>query len=205
MRTLWGRINSINVQKVAWCLDELGLPFERRDVGGPYGYPPGYPGMNPNPLVPTFVDEDGFTLWESNSIVRYLASVHSKGSLYPADKKVRADADRWMDWQTTNATAAMRDVFWNLVRLKPEERDPAVTEASRKATEEKARILDAHLADRPYMAGDTFTMADIPIGCHVHRWYLLPLERPNLPNLRAYHDRIRARPGAKRMIELPLT
>jgi glutathione S-transferase len=202
---LWGRINSINVQKVVWCLDELGLPYERRDVGGPFGYPASYTAMNPNPLVPTLEEDDGFTLWESNAIVRYLASRHSDGNLYPGDLRVRADADRWMDWQTTNATAAMRDVFWHLVRLKPEERDPEAAEASRAASEEKSRILDAHLADRPFMAGDAFTMADIPIGCHVNRWYALPIERPDLPNLRAYYDRVRERPGARNVVSLPLS
>ncbi|TDR94496.1 glutathione S-transferase family protein [Enterovirga rhinocerotis] len=204
MITLWGRDSSINVQKVMWCLDELGLAHERKDAGGAFGYPADYAAMNPNPLVPT-LEEDGFTLWESNVIVRYLCAKHAAGTLYPEDLRVRADAERWMDWQTTNATAAMRDVFWNLVRLKPEERDAAATAKSTEASESKARILDAHLATRPYMAGDTFTMADIPIGLHLNRWYLLPIERPDLPHARAYCERVRARPGAKTVMALPLT
>lgn len=204
MRIVWGRISSINVQKVVWCLDELGLPYERKDVGGAFGYPAEYKAMNPNPLVPSY-DEDGFTLWESNAIVRYLCSKHAAGTLYPDDLRVRADSDRWMDWQTTNATAAMRDVFWQLVRFKPEDRDPAVIARSTEACEEKARILDHALASRAYIAGDAFTMGDIPIGCHVNRWYKLPIERPSLPNLEAYHERIRSRPSAKTVVELALT
>lgn len=204
MIILWGRVSSLNVQKVVWALDEIGLPYERRDAGGSYGYPSNYGDKNPNPLVPT-IDEDDFTLWESNAIVRYLCAKHAQGSLYPEDLRRRADADRWMDWQTTNATAAMRDVFWHLVRIKPEERNQAALEASREASETKARILNAHLATRDYMTGDVFTMADVAIGCHVHRWYALPIERPDLPNLARYYDRISARPGAKTVVGLELS
>lgn len=204
MLTLWGRLNSINVQKVVWAMDEFGLPYERHDTGGPFGYPSAYEAMNPNPLVPTLEDGD-FTLWESNAIVRYLCARHSEGDLYPVELRQRADADRWMDWQTTNATAAMRDVFWQLVRIKPDARDPEILRASAEASETKARILDAHLALRPYMAGDRFTMADIPIACHVHRWYALPMDRPDLPHLRAYYERVSARPGAKTVVGLPLS
>lgn len=204
MLTLWGRISSINVQKVVWTLDELGLAFERRDVGGAYGYPSDYGAKNPNPLVPT-LDEEDFTLWESNAIVRYLCAKHAHGTLYPDDLRHRADADRWMDWQTTNATAAMRDVFWQLVRTKADERNQAVLEASRESSETKARILNAHLATRAYMTGDDFTIADIAIACHVHRWYALPIERPDLPNLARYYERVSARPGARTVVALTLS
>lgn len=204
MLTLWGRINSINVQKVVWCLDELGLPYDRKDVGGAFGYPSSYSAKNPNPLVPTLEDGD-FTLWESNAIVRYLCARHAHGTLYPADLQARADAERWMDWQTTNATAAMRDAFWQLVRTRPAERDQKALDASVAASETKARILNAHLSTRPYMTGESFTMADIPMACHAHRWYALPIERPNLPHLHAYYDRVSARPGARTVVGVPLT
>lgn len=204
MLTLWGRINSINVQKVVWALDELGLAYQRRDVGGGFGYPADYAIMNPNPLVPT-LEEEGFALWESNAIVRYLCAKHSAGTLYPDDLRIRADADRWMDWQTTNATAALRDAFWQLVRTKPENRDQRALDASVEASETKARILNAHLSQRPYMAGDTFTMGDIPIACHAHRWYALPMTRPDLPHLKGYYERVSARPGAKTVLGVPLS
>lgn len=204
MLTLWGRINSINVQKVVWALDELGVAYQRRDVGGGFGYPSDYAIMNPNPLVPT-LEEEGFALWESNAIVRYLCAKHSAGDLYPDDLRIRADADRWMDWQTTNATAALRDAFWQLVRTKPENRDQRALDASVEASETKARILNAHLTQRPYMAGETFTMGDIPIACHVHRWYALPMARPDLPHLKAYYERVSARPGAKTVVGLGLS
>jgi len=202
--TVWGRISSINVQKVVWCLDEIGLPYDRRDAGGAFGYPADYSAKNPNPLVPTIEDDD-FTLWESNVIVRYLSAKHSAGHLWPDDLRARADADRWMDWQTTNATAAMRDAFWQLVRTPAGERNQAVLQASVQASETKARILDAHLATRPYMTGEAFTMADIPIACHVNRWYALPIERPHLPHLEAYYQRVSARPGARTVVAVPLT
>lgn len=192
MITLWGRINSINVQKVVWCLDELGLAYRRKDVGGAFGYPADYGARNPNPLVPTF-EEDDFTLWESNAIVRYLCARYAAGDLYPDDLRVRADADRWMDWQATNATPAMRDAFWQLIRTKPEERNQAALQASLADSETKARILNAHLSTRPYMAGEIFTMGDIPIACHILRWYALPVDRPDLPHLRAYRERVTAR------------
>ena len=204
MPKLWGRISSINVQKVVWCLDEIGLAYERIDIGGAFGFTPEYRAMNPNVLVPTW-QEDDFTLWESNAIVRYLSDRHPGAALRPADPRVRADADRWMDWQTTTATPALRDAFWHLIRLAPENRDAALVAASTEASEKAARILDAHLAHRPYVAGDAFTMGDIPVACHVNRWLLMPVDRPALPHLQSWWERVRARPGARTVTALPLT
>lgn len=204
MLKLWGRISSINVQKVVWALDEIGLDYERVDIGGPFGSTPEYQRLNPNNLVPTLQDDD-FTLWESNAIVRYLMAQNMEAGLMPADPKIRADADRWMDWQATSATPGMRDVFWQLIRTKPEDRDAAALERSIAASARAAAILDAHLATRPYMAGDDFTMGDIPVACHVNRWYLLPIDRPPLPNLERWWQRVRARPGAQTVVKLPLT
>lgn len=205
--TLWGRLSSINVQKVVWCLDEIGIRYDRRDAGGAFGIvdTAEYRRMNPNGLVPVLAESDGFTLWESNAIVRYLAARHPGAGLLPSDPRARADADRWMDWQTTAATPAMRDVFWHLVRLKPEERVPATIARSVEASAAAAHILDARLADRPYMAGDAFTMGDIPVGCHVKRWLALPIERPSLPNLERWFARIAERPGAAAVMAVPLT
>ena len=159
MLRVWGRLTSVNVQKVVWTAGELGLAFERREAGGAHGVvdTPEYRRMNPNGLVPV-IEDDGFVLWESNAIVRYLAATHGAGTLWPDDARRRADVDRWMEWQSTTFTPAMRDAFLQTVRTPAEKRDPAVIEASRAASEKAAAILDAHLAGRAFVAGDAFSM-----------------------------------------------
>lgn len=206
MLKVWGRRNSINVQKVLWCCAELDVPFERVDVGGPFGgnRDPAYLRLNPNGLVPTISDE-GFVLWEANVIVRYLAAKHGSGTLYPEDLTVRADADRWMDWQMGTLWASMRPVFIGLVRTPPEERDEASIEASRKKTAETWSILDAHLAGRDYVTGASFTMGDIPLGATAYRWLQLGIEGPPLPNVRAWHERLSERPAFREHVMLPLS
>jgi glutathione S-transferase len=205
MITLWGRKNSINVQKALWCIEELGLPYERIDAGRGYGVTdtPEYRRMNPNGLVPT-IEDDGFVLWESNAIVRYLCSKHSAGELSPADPKVRADADRWMDWQATAFTPAFGPIFHGLVRT-PGSRTREEIDAAIAASEGFAAILDARLADRRYVAGDTFTMGDIPLGAAAFRWLNLPIERQPRPNLERYIKEILARPAGRKVLLLPLT
>lgn len=206
MPKLWGRLSSINVQKATWCLDEIGAPYERVDAGGAFGIvdTPAYRAMNPNGLVPV-LDDDGFVLWESNSIVRYLAAKHPETGLWPDDPRIRADADRWMDWQATRATPAMRDCFWQLVRAPETARDPALIARSVAASAEVAAILDAHLAARAYVAGDAFTVGDIAVGAHAKRWLALPIERPRLPNLDGWFRRLAERPGAAAVMALPLS
>ena len=206
MLRLWGRLSSINVQKVAWLLDEIGLAHERIEAGGAFGVvaTPEYRRMNPNGLVPV-IDDDGFVLWESNAIVRYLAARHAEGNLWPRDVRLRADIDRWMDWQATTYTPSMRDAFLQLVRTPPEKRDAGVLEASRGASERCTALLDAHMAGRQWVAGEAFSPADIVLGCVVHRWRLLPLEREPRPNLDGWYDTLKSRPGAARVLLLPLT
>src|SRR3546814_6141640 len=155
MLKIWGRTTSSNVMKALWTCAELGLPFERVDVGGPFGgnRTPEYLAMNPNGLVPT-MDEDGFVLWESNSIVRYLASGHGLGGLCPADPRQRADAERWMDWQLTMVGPTYGPIFHGLVRTPPEERDPAAIAAAVTKTAELFRVLETRMAGRAYLCGD---------------------------------------------------
>ncbi len=203
---IWGRRNSINVQKVLWCCAELDIPFERVDVGGPFGgnRDPEYLRLNPNGLVPT-ISDGGFVLWEANVIVRYLAARYGSGTLWPEDLAVRADADRWMDWQMGTLWASMRPVFIGLIRTPPEERDEASIEASRGKTAETWSILDAHLADRDFVTGSSFTMGDIPLGATAYRWLQLDVEGPPLPNVRAWYERLRERPAFREHVMLPLS
>jgi len=205
MLKLWGRTNSVNVKKALWCLGELGLPYERLDAGMAFGVvnTPEYRKMNPNGRVPT-IEDDGFVLWESHTIVRYLCAKHSMGKLCPSDLRVRADAERWMDWAFT-FQSAMRDVFWGLIRTPPEKRDAKAIDAGVKASHELAGMLDGVLADRPYVAGDQFTMGDIPIGCEVQRYLRVPIERPARPHLEAWFERLRQRPPFVKHVDLPLT
>ena len=210
-----GRLSSINVRKVVWCAQELGLAFERTEAGGPFGVvqTPAYRALNPNALVPTIEVDDGdaaggrFLLWESNVIVRYLSARHSPGSLYPEALPARFDAERWMDWQQTTLNPAGREAFIQWVRTPAERRDAAAAERSVKATERLMALLDAHLASRAFMSGDRFTMADIPVGCELHRWFGLPAAlyaRPVWPNLERYFAALCARPGARGVLDRAL-
>jgi glutathione S-transferase len=203
---IWGRANSINVQKVLWACAELGLAYERIDAGGAFGIvgTPAYKAMNPNSVVPV-IEDDGFVLWESNAITRYLAAKHGAGTLWPADLRVRADADRWMDWQATEYSPAMRLAFWNLVRTPKERQDAAAIEESRVQGEARSAILDAALASRRFVAGDDFTMGDIPVGVAVHRWLGLPIRREPRPAIEAYYARLKARPAAATVLAGPIT
>ena len=205
MIKLWGRKNSINVQKVLWCLNELGLPYERIDAGRGFGVTdtPEYRRMNPNGLVPV-LEDGGFVLWESNAIVRYLCSVHAQGTLWPTDSKVRADADRWMDWQTTAFTPAFGPIFHGLVRS-PGSRPKEEIEAAIAQGETFAAILDARLAERPFIAGEAFTMGDIPAGCAGFRWLNLPIMRKPRPHLERWVEALLARPATRDVLVLPLT
>lgn len=206
MLRIWGRDNSVNVQKALWVCEEMQLPYERVDAGGTFGVvnTPQYRNLNPNGLVPTIEDE-GFVLWESNAIVRYLAAKHSAGKLCPEDLKVRAEADRWMDWQTTTFWPTFRPLFWNLVRTPVDQRDEKAMEESRLRTAEVLGYLDAHLKGRPFVAGETFTIGDIPMGCAVWRWFAIQVERPDQPNLKRWFDSLAQRPAYKKVVMLPIT
>lgn len=206
MRRLWGRLSSVNVQKAVWGLEELGLPYERVEAGGAHGRvrDPDYLALNPNGLVPV-LEEDGFVLWESNAILRHLAETHGRGGLWPQEPQARAHVNQWLDWQATAFTPAMRDAFWQTVRVPEAERDPAVIARSVAETEACAAILDAHLAGRAFAVGDHFTAADIALGCPAHRWLHLAVPRQPRPALEAWYARIAARPAAATVMLTPIT
>jgi glutathione S-transferase len=196
---IWGRNTSSNVQKVMWAVSEIGLPHERIDVGGPFGKnrEAAYLAMNPNGLVPTLEEEDGFLLWESNSIVRYLAAKHSAAMLEPADLRARARASAWMDWQLSVLAPAITPGFIGLIRTPPEKRDHAAIEESKKRTTAAIAILDAALAKTAYVAGDTFSYGDIPNAVMANRYRQLVPERPLFRNFERWFAAISARQAFK--------
>ncbi len=201
MLKIWGRATSINVQKVMWAIGELGLAHERIDIGGPFGKnnEPAYLAMNPNGLVPT-LEEDDFILWESNSIVRYLAAKYGAGTLEPADLRARASASRWMDWMLTVCAPAIHGLFWGLIRTPPEKRDHAHIDASRDKTTAAMKILDAQLGKTAFVAGDAFSMGDIPVGLIAYRYCKLVPERSGLGNLERWYKGLEQRPAFKQHV-----
>jgi glutathione S-transferase len=205
--TIYGRTNSVNVQKVLWCLAELELPHTRIDAGLTHGknHEPWYLALNPNGQIPLLVD-GSFSLWESNTIVRYLAGKHGRGSLYPASPEERALAERWMDWLLSTLIWPVSIVFQNLIRRPAAERDAGAVERNLHSANRAMAILDAHLATQPYVAGTAFTMGDIPVGAVAHRWLEIPgIERPAFPAVREWRARLAGRPGFSTHVMLPLS
>src|SRR6266705_547525 len=175
MLKLWGRINSINVQKVLWALAELKVPYERSDAGLQF------------------------------AIVRYLAAKHGAGTLWPNDLRQRADADRWMDWATSTVAPALTPVFWGLIRTPPEKRNMAAIEADAEKVGQAFQVLEQSLEGRDHVAGKSFTMGDIPLGTFVYRWYALEVKRPRLAKVEAYYQRLQRRAPYKEHVMLPLS
>ena len=207
-RRLLGRSNSSNVMKVIWLLEELGLPYEREDYGGAFGktQTEEYLAMNPNAVVPTLVEDD-FVLWESNAILRYLVAGHAAGTpMWPASLHERANIERWMDWQQTTLGAPMTVVFWGLVRTPEDKRDMKAIHAAAERLGALYGILEKVLSHRDYVAGDSLTPADMAIGVHAHRYMsFVGIERPDQPAVRAWYERLLARPAFKGHVALPMT
>ncbi len=200
MLTVWGRANSSNVMKVLWLCEEAGIPFTRIDAGGAFGRTrePGYLAMNPNATVPTIVEDDGFSLWESNSILRYLA-----GPLHPAEPRARARAEQWMDWSLGHLNGSMVTVFFTYIRTPEAERNWPATHAARDAAEKLWAMVDAALEGQEGPGG-AFGLADIALGPWLHRWLNLPIERAAMPRLEAWYHRLLARPGFARHVAVEL-
>ena len=205
MRVLWGRANSSNVMKVIWLLEEMGLEYDRRDVGGPFGGTdtPAYRAMNPNGIVPTYQD-GAFVLWESNAVCRYIATVNPT-PLWPADPQARAGVDRWMDWQQTTLNRPQSAVFQGLVRMAPAQRDMAAITAAQTELTRHWTLLDTVLAQHDYVAGPDCTLADVALGVHVHRWFAFAIDRPAQPHLRAWYERLLTRPAYAAHVARPMT
>lgn len=208
MLRIWGRATSSNVMKVLWLCEELDIPFERVDLGGPFGgtRTPDYLARNPNALVPAIEEPDGFVLWESNAILRYLARSRAPGNpVYPSDLREAADCDRWMDWQQTALNDPLRSAYFALFRTPEAGRD---RDALARATEQAAALfgmLDQRLSTRRFLCGDAFTLADIALSIYAYRWLAMPVERPAAPHLRRWHDELATRPAWARYVALPLS
>lgn len=206
MLRIWGRTSSINVQKVMWTVGELGLAHERLDAGGAFGGldSEAYGRLNPNRRIPV-LEDGGTVVWESNAIVRYLAAKHGAGTLWAEDPARRSMADRWMEWQVTTLLPPLHPIFWGLIRTPEQERDMAAIEAAAKAIQPLWRLLDEHLARSCFVAGDDFSMGDIPLGCAFWRYLNLDVERPSLPNVQLWFAELKKREAYRRHVMLPVT
>ena len=203
MLTIWGRLNSHNVKKVAWFAEELGLEHRRVDVGGKFGMDADYLAKNPNALIPTI--EDGkVVLWESNAILRYLAAEYGGERWWPADPATRATGDRWIDWQADYAEA-QRPAFINCVRTSEAERDHSSIAAAVAWCAKKLDVIEHYLGESPWLSGDEFGIGDIPMGVYAYTWFNLPIARPELPHFAEWYARIRERPGFAGQVAIPLS
>ena len=205
MLKIIGRDASSNVLKVLWTCGELDLPFERENLGGPFGgnATPEYRALNPNGRVPTIVDGD-FVLWESNSCSRYLAAKHGYGTMYPEDPQVRGNGERWMDWQLTTMSPTLVPVFWGMVRTAPEDRDMTAIEKARKELSANIAIGDRYLEMSEYISGDHFNVTDIPLGIAAYRWFAMEIEREDYPNFKRWYDLLSKRKPFQEHIMNPL-
>ena len=207
MLTIWGRTNSSIVMKVMWGVGELGLAHQRIDAGGSFGglNTPEFLAMNPNGLVPVIREDDGFCLWESNAILRYLARKYPDKGLAPSDLRAFADMDRWMEWQTESLAGPCFTVFAQMHRIPAEKRDAAVIAKAIAETAEHFAMLVPALSKSPFLVGDSITMADVAVGVMAYRWFEMAIERPAMPVVEAWYARLKSRPAFQTHINLGLS
>ncbi|WP_457363684.1 glutathione S-transferase family protein [Pseudomonas sp. TE3610] len=207
MLKVWGRTNSSNVRKVLWCAEELQVPYESINAGGAFGLvnEPAYRSKNPNGRVP-MVEDGELVLWESNAIVRYLCAQYgAEAGWYPADAATRAQADKWMDWTTSSLADPFKPLFWGVLRTPAEQQDWVQINAALKAVVEVLAVADQALAHQPYLSGSELGMGDIPLGCFVYAWFEMPIERPPMPHLYAWYQRLQSRPAYRKAVMTALT
>ncbi|MGH6870789.1 MAG: glutathione S-transferase family protein [Rhizomicrobium sp.] len=205
MLKVWGRANSINVQKVMWAIAELGLEHEHVPAGGSFGGldTEEFGARNPNRRVPV-IDDGGTVVWESHAIVRYLAAKNGAGTLWPEEPAPRARSDMWMDWVANDLQPAfIGGVFWNFYRTPEEQRNWNLIRSGIARSAILFRLLDRHLEDKPFIAGDALTMGDIPAGAQLYRYYELDIDRPSLPNVEAWYARLKAREPYRTHVMVP--
>jgi glutathione S-transferase len=207
MLRIWGRKNSSNVRKALWIAEEVGVPYETIDAGGAFGLvdEAEYRAMNPNGRIPMIEDGD-FVLWESNAIVRYLAAQYGTDSgLYLADPKARAQADKWMDWTTSTIAAPFIPVFWGVLRTPADKQDWDAINQGVKTLHGLLAVADDALSRQPWLSGEVFGMGDIPLGSFAYAWFEMPIERPPLPHLQAWYERLKTRPAYRKAVMTALT
>lgn len=207
MLKIWGRKNSSNVRKALWAAEELGLTYEAIDAGGAFGVvdTPQYRAMNPNGRVPV-IEDDGFVLWESNVIVRYLLARHASATAwYPDDVQARARAEKWMDWTTSSFAGPFRTVFWGVLRTPKEQQDWPAIHAAINECEALLAMAEQALVVSPYLSGDEIGMGDIPLGCFIYAWFEMPIERTPQPHLYAWYERLKQRPAYRKAVMTALT
>jgi glutathione S-transferase len=206
MITVWGRANSTNVIKVLWLCEELNLRFDRKDVGGPFGglQTPEFLALNPNGVIPV-IEDDGGVVWESHSILRFLSQRYGSGDLYPVEPVVRSHVERWLDWHISTLAPALNPVFVALYRTPAEKRDQATLDAMIERLSAAMRRLDSHLDAHPFIAGASFSIADIAFGNSVWRWFAFPFEKPRLAHLERWQSRLSDRPGYGKYVAQPLS
>lgn len=206
MLRILGRPNSYNTQKVLWLLDEMETPFTLELYGLEHGgnHTPAYRKLNPNEVVPTLIEDD-FVLWESNTILRYLAPKYGNGRFVPADPRDRARGDRWLDWALTTLLPAVIPAFRELIRTKPEARNLDAVKASTAKSSEVMTILDRYLGETPFVGGNEFSIGDIPVGILSYRFFNLPIERRSLPNVENWYRRLCERPVFQKRVMIGLS
>jgi len=204
MLEIWGRRNSGNAIPVMFAVGELGLNYKRHDVGGSFGGldTAAYAQLNPNRKIPT-VNDNGRVIWESQTIIRYLAREYGSGTLWPEDSYELAMADQWMEWAKTTIVPHLTAVFFGLVRFPPEKRDPDAIAAGAVAFGRELQIVERQLENTSFLAGDQLTVGDIPLGAYVYRYFNLDIERPSLPNVEAWYARLRDRPAYQKHVMIP--
>jgi glutathione S-transferase len=205
MLKVWGRRNSQNVQKVMWLIGELGLPHEHIPAGGDFGRlsDPEFGGLNPNRLVPV-IEDDGLVVWESHAILRYLAARYGGLAYWPADPGERSAFDRWMDWgQALWQPAFLTGIFWGFYRTPEHQRDRNAINRSMALCSELMQIVEGVLHERKFLAGDSFTIGDIPLGATLYRYFELEIDRPSLPGVEAWYHRLRTRSAYREHVVVP--
>ncbi len=204
MLTVWGRRSAFNVQKVLWLIDELSLPHDHIDAGGSFGGldDPAFRAMNPHGRVPV-IDDGGAVVWESHSILRYLAARYGAGTLWAQDPGERSRADRWMDWSLATLQRDFMDLFWGFYRTPEDKRNWPMIEQRMDRCATHFRLLDDHLAARAFLAGDAFTMADIPAGTTLYRYFEIDVQRPDVPHVEAWYARLAERPAYRAHVMRP--
>jgi len=207
MLKVWGRKNSSNVRKVLWCAEELQLPYQAIDAGGAFGLvnEAQYRSKNPNGRVP-MIEDGALVLWESNAIVRYLGAQYGGESpWFNADAAARASADKWMDWTTSTLADPFKPLFWGVLRTPAEQQDWVQINAAFKAVVEVLAVANEALAQQPYLSGNEVGMGDIPLGCFIYAWFEMPIERPPMPHLEAWYERLKQRPAYRKAVMTALT